>query len=401
MRVLEAAALTPERVPLGERLVRRADIFVDDRAGFHALAVRHSLRMGFNRERWAHGHPIAFLDIDRAGHLPRWEVVDRALGRWLFSPHRYAPKPLLDEMRATCDGLVVTNLQAHVSMPYLVAARKLDVPVVGYVASWDHTVGKGVVSPHLAATSSRTRRWRASSSATTASIPRRSLSRAGRRRTSTTGAERGTSTRLCSGATTSTLAGRSFSSRGTRPTTRPTRAGSSRGSFGGGRTAVPSERYSLLFRPHPRDNRAAERFAAAAGIDGAAVQEPSYTDLEDLATLLQHADGVVANAGTVLLDAIVNDRPAVCVLFDEGAKPGEHWADRNLAGDHYRRLARSGAFLEARDFDELTAAIDRSLTERDALAAERAEIARELVGTVDGKAGERVVTAIAAALGAS
>ena len=52
-------------------------------------------------------------------------------------------------MRADCDGLVVTNLQAHVSMPYLVAARRLGVPVVGYVASWDHTVGKGVVSPHL------------------------------------------------------------------------------------------------------------------------------------------------------------------------------------------------------------------------------------------------------------
>ena len=149
LRVLEAAALTPEQVPPHERVVRRADIFLDDHVGFHTVAVRHSLRMGFNSERWEHGHPIAFLDIDRAGHLPRWEIVDRAMSRWLFSPHRYVAKPLLETMRGGCTGLVVTNLQAHVSMPYLVAARKLSVPVVGYVASWDHTVGKGVVSPHL------------------------------------------------------------------------------------------------------------------------------------------------------------------------------------------------------------------------------------------------------------
>ena len=75
----------------GERIVRRADIFLDDHVGFHTLAVRTSLRHGFNRERWAHGHPIAFLDIDRAGHLPRWDVVDRAMSAWLFSGRRYVP----------------------------------------------------------------------------------------------------------------------------------------------------------------------------------------------------------------------------------------------------------------------------------------------------------------------
>ena len=401
LRVLEASSLAPREVPTIERLVRRADIFVDDHAGFHAVAVRHSLRMGFNRERWAHGHPIAFLDIDRAGHLPRWEVVDRALGRWLFSAHRYAPKPLLDEMRATCDGLVVTNLQAHVSMPYLVAARKLDVPVVGYVASWDHTVGKGVVSPHL-------RRYVVQNETMARELERyhgidpAKIVVTGwpqtdvyhRRRTREEYAALLGRYGLDPGRPLVLFAGNT-------PDNAPYEGRLVARLVRWWQDTGASERYSLLFRPHPRDNRATERFAAAAGIDGAAVQEPSYTDLEDLATLLQHADGVVANAGTVLLDAIVNDRPAVCVLFDEGAKPGEHWADRNLAGDHYRRLARSGSFLEARDFDELTAAIDRSLSEPDALAAERTEIARELVGTVDGKAGERVVAAIAAALGSS
>src|SRR5206468_6734313 len=56
-------------------------------------------------------------------------------------------------------------------------------------------------------------------------------------------------------------------------------------------------RFSLLFRPHPRDRGWRERFAVALARDGAAVQEPSFTDLEVLAALLQHGDCVVSNAG--------------------------------------------------------------------------------------------------------
>ena len=54
------------------------------------------------------------------------------------------------------------------------------------------------------------------------------------------------------------------------------------------------------------------RFGAGLDRRGAAVQEPSFTDLETLAVLLQHGDIVVSNAGTILLDALANDRPAVC-----------------------------------------------------------------------------------------
>ena len=164
------------------------------------------------------------------------------------------------------------------------------------------------------------------------------------------------------------------------------------------RESGADERYSLLFRPHPRDGRVPERFGAALGVEGVAVQEPSYTDLEELATLLQHVDAVVTNAGTILLDAVVNDRPTVCVLWDEGAAPGEGRADKNLVGDHYRRLATSGAFLRAGGFDELVAGIDAALDDPSALRVERERIAAELVGTVDGQAAERVVAAISAAL---
>ena len=91
------------------------------------------------------------------------------------------------------------------------------------------------------------------------------------------------------------------------------------------------------------------------------MQEASYSDIEDLATLLQHVDVVVCNAGTILLDALVGDRPAVCVLYDEGAPPGESWAAKNVVGKHYQELAASGAFYRAERFEEVVAGIERAL----------------------------------------
>jgi CDP-glycerol glycerophosphotransferase (TagB/SpsB family) len=154
----------------------------------------------------------------------------------------------------------------------------------------------------------------------------------------------------------------------------------------------------LLFRPHPRDREWRERFATALTATGTAVQEPSYTDFEALATLLHHGDCVVANAGTILLDALVNDRPAVCVLYDEGAPPGESWAMKNIIGEHYRDLIASGAFLRAENFEEVVAGIERCLAAPHEHTEERRRVVRAVVGEVDGHASERVVEAIAGAV---
>jgi CDP-glycerol glycerophosphotransferase (TagB/SpsB family) len=157
-------------------------------------------------------------------------------------------------------------------------------------------------------------------------------------------------------------------------------------------------RFSLLFRPHPRDREWRERFAAALSVDGIAVQEPSFTDLETLAALLQHGDAVIANAGTILLDAVVNDRPAVCVLYDEGAPEGESWALKNVSGEHYKSLIESNAFYHAERFEDVIASIERALAHPRELAAERAQVAHEVVGEVDGRAAERVAEAVVTAI---
>ena len=157
-------------------------------------------------------------------------------------------------------------------------------------------------------------------------------------------------------------------------------------------------RMSLLFRPHPRDRQWRERFAGAAGREGVHVQEASFTDLDVLATILQHAGCVVANAGTVLLEALVNDRPAVCVLYDEGAPPGESWALKNVSGEHYRELAESSAFYRANRFEDVVRGIERALADPGELAEERRRVALQVVGELDGRAAERVADAIVRAV---
>jgi hypothetical protein len=390
--------LRPVRVPFVERVVRRIDIELDRRIGFYPLAIRHSMRHGFHRGRWRSHHRNLFLDPDRIGPLPRWRLLERWMACWHFSAFRYAPAVLLDRMRAECELLVVTNLQAHASMPFLASARRLGVPVVGYVASWDHAVGKGVVSPHLDRYVVQNETMRGDlekfhgidpARVFVTGWPQSDLYRRRRPRADydsllrRLGLDPALPVVLFAGNT---------------PTNGPYEGNLVRRLVEWWQASGASSRFSLLFRPHPRDSQVAERFAAALDTNGAAVQQSSYTDLEDLALLLQHVDCVAANAGTIVLDAVVNDRPVVAVTFDEGAPRGERWADLNLIGEHYRELIESDALYRADDFDQLVAAIERALARPDELAAERARVSREVVGEVDGHAVDRIVKAVTGAL---
>jgi hypothetical protein len=89
----------------------------------------------------------------------------------------------------------------------------------------------------------------------------------------------------------------------------------------------------------------------------------------------------------------------VCVLYDEGAPPGESYALKNVIGEHYRELAVSSAFYRAESFEEVVEGILRGLAQPDELAEERRRVAQRVVGDVDGQAGARVVDAITKVVG--
>ena len=386
--------LTRSQGSPAERSAARVDQALDEQLGYHPLAIRLNRRHGFHLERMEPGHPNWMLDSDREGLLPRWSRLERAMQRWHFSARRHVPRRLLEEMRKSCSALALSNVQPRNAVPFLVAARRLGLPVAAHVASWDHTVGKGVVSPYCSVyvVQSRImeddlRRYHGISPdrVRVTGWPQTDVFLARRPREQYDallreyGLDPARPLVLVMGNT---------------PTNAPYEDRFVARLVGWWEEHA-RDRFQLLFRPHPRDKQWRERFAAATGRLGVFVQEASYRDFEELATLLQHGDVVVCNAGTILLDALVNDRPSVCVLYDEGAPAGESWAAKNVVGEHYRELAASGAFVTAASFVEVVAGIERSLENPGELADARRRVVREVVGDVDGKAGERVVDAVA------
>jgi len=381
----------------GNRVTSRLDAWLDRRIGYHPLAIRLNRRHGFHLERMQPSHPNWMLDSDRKGPLPRWSFLERAMQRWHFSARRHVPRKLFETMERECSALVVSNVQPRNAVPFLIAARRLRLPVIAHVASWDHTVGKGVISPYcdlyivqnrVMEDDLRSYHDIGSERVRVTGWPQTDIFQRPRPRADYEALVRAYG--LDSGRPLVLVMGNT-------PTNAPYEGRFVERVLAWWEESA-RERFQLLFRPHPRDKEWRERFGAAIGREGVVVQEPSYTDLDALANLLQHGDVVVCNAGTILLDALVNDRPVVCVLYDEGAPPGESWAAKNVIGEHYRDLAASGAFHTAESFEQVVAGIERSLASPEELIEERRRAVRDVVGEVDGHAGERVVDAIEGAL---
>jgi CDP-Glycerol:Poly(glycerophosphate) glycerophosphotransferase len=380
--------------PPAEKVWRRVDRWVDGRIGFYPLSLRQSLRYGFHRQRMRPGHSNWFLDPTLAGPLPRWAWLDAAMTRWHYGRLRYLPQALRERLRGERPAIVLANLQMHSVVPFVVGSRRYGLPLVGHVASWDHTVGKGIVAPHADRYIVQNVAMRGdlvrfhgidADRVVVTGWPQTDVFHRPRTR-----AEYERVLRPLGLDPTRPL----VMVMGNTPTNAPYEANFVSRLVGWWKENA-ANRFSLLFRPHPRDREWRSRFAAVTPEEGAAVQEPSFTDLETLAVLLQHCDAVVTNAGTILLDAIANDRPTVCTLWDEGAPPGESWAAKNVSGEHYKPLFESNAFYRATRFEEVVAGIERALADPADLADERARVVRRVMGEVDGRAAERVVDAVA------
>ena len=397
-RITRASDLNARDTSRPEKAFRRVDQWLDRRVGFYPLSLRQSLREGFNQGRMQPGHTNWFLDPELAGPLPLKAPLDLALKRWHYGRLRYISPLLLRRLHNEQPSVVLANIQMHAVVPFIVGARRMGLPLVGHIASWDHTVGKGIVSPHL-------RRYIVQNNVMRDDLvryhgidndrivvtgwpqtdvfhrkrPREEYEQVVR----ALGLDPSRPVVLVMGNT---------------PTNAPYEKRFVERLVTWWEESGAASRFSLLFRPHPRDREWRERFAAALFREGTAVQEPSFTDLETLAALLQHGECVVTNAGTILLDALVNDRPTVCVLYDEGAPAGESWAVKNVSGEHYRQLMASDAFYRAERFEDVVVGIERGLAQPAELGPERARAAREVVGEVDGHAAERVVRAVVDAL---
>jgi len=397
-RIISDSEYNAQAETLPDRWFGRFDEFLDDRIGWIPLAIRFNLEKGFHPERMKSGHSNAYLNLDRIGPLPNTGWSYRMMYRWLFSGWRYSGNrigKLLDDV----DCLVVSNLQQSRVVPFLVGARERGIPVVGNIASWDHPVGKGVIYRECERYLVQNEMMREQLVLYHGVDPGRidvtgwphvdCLSRpiegeSYRSILSELGIRAERPVVLVAGNT---------------PTNNPYEPRFLDRLLQWRRDAGLTGRFSILFRPHPRDFEWKSRFERIGDEPDFAFQYGGHGDIDVLAMLLHHVDCVVCNAGTVLLDAMVCDRPSVCVLYDEIDTASEEWARLNTVGEHYRAMMGAGAFPVAESFEQVCLGIRECLQHPAKRRDARRRLVQALVGKLDGRTASRMAEVVADVVG--
>ncbi len=149
---------------------------------------------------------------------------------------------------------------------------------------------------------------------------------------------------------------------------------------------------TLLIRPHPKDHTALERYSQFHSPPYVIVQPPEEGRLDYLASLLSHADVVIASQGSISLDAIALGSCVVNIAFDGNLKP-EHYASikRWYELDHYLPVVECGGVQLVENYHALDQAIVTYLENPETHQAGRDCVHRTQLEPFDGKASQRLV----------
>lgn len=163
-------------------------------------------------------------------------------------------------------------------------------------------------------------------------------------------------------------------------------------SAGGGRFGDVLEAFESLARRYPGTVGLDVPRVKTSGLQWALPQG----EMVWLASLLRHASVCVNVASTLAIDAALCDTPVVGVGFDGAVRlPYERSIRRAYDYTHYLPIVESGGAPVAESFEELLGLVNAYLADPTRDAAGRRRIAEEQAGQLDGRAGRRVATAIA------
>lgn len=165
----------------------------------------------------------------------------------------------------------------------------------------------------------------------------------------------------------------------------------------------------MLVRPHPIHDNAAlaetfDCFAPRVRLQkthnaGKPVAERSQDErqIREWINTFRHADVVVNLSSTVTIDAALFDCPVVNLDFDPQPNRADDWliGDINHLWNHFKPIAESGGVRLVKNFDELTAAVKNYLRDPALDRAGREWIVRHVCQYADGGGGARMARAIA------
>lgn len=164
----------------------------------------------------------------------------------------------------------------------------------------------------------------------------------------------------------------------------------------------------VLVRPHPKYVYHAERIPPRpfwvldrpGTVVGGKQSEFEFNraDVVHLMNTLWHMDLLVHTASTLGVEACIFDKPSITLAYDGHASlPAGLSTARYYDYVHLRRVEATGGMPVARNFNELVARANAYLADPSLDRAGRERIVKESAHHIDGKAGERIASALIAA----
>lgn len=111
-----------------------------------------------------------------------------------------------------------------------------------------------------------------------------------------------------------------------------------------------------------------------------------------LVSLLTHAEGCINIASTLGLDAATLDRPVIGVDFRGDPSAPQDILYEEYYTEHYLPLVERGAMMIAKNWEHLLSLIREAVRSPEKHKSERQDAVREICGTVDGHAADRLVS---------
>jgi len=158
---------------------------------------------------------------------------------------------------------------------------------------------------------------------------------------------------------------------------------------------------TLVVRCHPIDQDWRARFSALHHPPHVVILPPELGDLKRLAGQVRHAEMVLSSAGTILLDAVALDTPAIAIAFEDESEPYFDRIARRYDMEHWASLLKTGGMPMARDIEELMTVMRETLENRGRDAEGRVRLVTDYLAPLDGAAGRRIAAAISSAASAS
>lgn len=164
----------------------------------------------------------------------------------------------------------------------------------------------------------------------------------------------------------------------------------------------------MLVRPHPIHDNAElhelfDRFAPKVRLQhtpnaGKPLVERTQDEeqITEWVNTFRHADVVINLSSTVSIDAALFDRPVVNLDFDPqpGHKDAQLIYEINHKWNHFKPVAESGGVTLVKDYDELVSSVKNYLEHPELHREKRASMVKYVCEFIDGKCGERMAAAI-------